>query len=161
MKKIINPFVEFPQEDYHCIGCSPHNKSGLNLQFFDNGGGLETYWSPENKYMGYKNVLHGGMQALLMDEIGGWVVYTKCFTTGVTSELNVKYLKPLYISSGEVKITGKLIRFEGNFAKIECSIYNSDGKKCSTAEAIYYCFPEKISVKKYHYPGIEAFYEKE
>ena len=161
MKKIINPFVEFKEEDYNCIGCSPHNKSGLNLQFFDNGKGLETFWKPEKKYMGYKNVLHGGIQALLMDEIGGWVVYTKCFTTGVTSELNVKYHKPMYILGGEIKITGKLVDFESNFARIHCSIYNSAGLECSSAEVTYYCFPEKISVNKYHYPGVEAFYEKE
>ena len=96
MKKIINPFSHYSEEDYNCIGCSPNNKTGLNLQFFDTGESLVTHWKPENKYMGYKNVLHGGMQALLMDEIAGWVTYIKCQTVGVTSEMNVKYVGSIY-----------------------------------------------------------------
>ena len=160
MKKIVNPFTHYPAEDYNCIGCSPNNKTGLNLQFYDTGKELMAHWLPENKYMGYKNVLHGGMQALLMDEIAGWVVYTKCFTGGVTSEMKVTYLKPLYISSGEIKVTGQLINFHENSALIKCSIYNSDGIICSSAEITYFCYPEPIAIKKYHYPGIEAFYEQ-
>ncbi len=160
MKKIVNPFIKYPEEDFYCIGCSPHNKTGLNLHFYDVGSELITHWVPENKYMGYKNVLHGGMQALLVDEIAAWVVYTKCETVGVTSEMNIKYHKPVHITSREIKISGKLVGFDENLAIVECSITNSSGAICCSATVNYYCFPKAIAERKYNYPGIKAFYNE-
>ncbi len=116
-------------------------------------------WKPTKTMEGWLGVLHGGIQATLVDELAGWIVLLKMNTSGVTSALNINYLKPVFISKGELTVKGRLIKIEGSIAKIECSLFDGEGVECLKAEADYFCFPEKIAKAKYHYPGIEAFHE--
>jgi acyl-coenzyme A thioesterase PaaI-like protein len=81
-------------------------------------------------------------------------------TSGVTSALNVKYLKPVLISKGEIKVKGKVVSTDKKLATITASLFDGDGIECATAEIIYFCLPENIAKAKYHYPGIQAFYEQ-
>lgn len=67
-RKLLNPFAQ-SDSDFHCFGCSPSNESGLQLQFFEDGDFLTATWEPKSLLQGYKNVLHGGIQATLLDEI--------------------------------------------------------------------------------------------
>lgn len=160
MKKIRNPW-EDPKNigDYNCFACSPYNQGGLRLEFWEDGENIVTKWNPDKKYEGWVGVLHGGIQATLLDEIGGWVVMLKLKTTGVTSGMNVEYIKPVLVSKGELTIKGRLIEQEGRTAKIACSLFNGEGVECAKAEVNYFIFPEKIARARYQYPGIEAFYE--
>jgi uncharacterized protein (TIGR00369 family) len=161
MKKIRNPWKEEPdnQHDYNCFGCSPFNEIGLQLEFWEDGDELIAKWQPRKSLEGWMGVIHGGIQATLLDELGGWIVMIKLKTAGVTSELNVKYLKPVKVAKGELTIKGRLLSMDGRIAKISCSLFGSDGVEYAKADLSYFCFPEKIAKARYHYPGIEAFYE--
>lgn len=79
-------------------------------------------------------------------------------TAGVTSELNIKYLKPVNISKGEITVRGKVISTSKRLAKISAELLDGDNQICATAEIDYFCFPENIARAKYHYPGHDAFY---
>jgi len=160
MRKIINPFVKRWQGEYNCFGCSPYNDSGLQLEFWDSGDALVTRWKPGNHLAGWNNILHGGIQATIIDEIASWVVFTKCKTSGVTSELNVRYLKPVFISKGGIEVKASLETFEKGIAKIACSLFDGEGAECASALVTYFCYPEEIARRKFNYPGIEAFYEE-
>ncbi|MCD6355003.1 MAG: PaaI family thioesterase [Prolixibacteraceae bacterium] len=160
MRKIKNPFIELGrQHDYNCFGCSPFNEIGLHLNFWEDGDELIAKWQPRKSFEGWTGVLHGGIQATLLDEMAGWVVLVKMKTAGVTAAMNVEYLKPLSISIGEITVKGKLISVEKRLANIECSLFDSEGVEYTKAQLKYFHFPEKIAKSKYSYPGIEAFYE--
>jgi uncharacterized protein (TIGR00369 family) len=161
MRKIKNPFTEkdTSRKEYNCFGCSPFNKIGLQLEFWEDGDEIIAKWMPTKPMEGWLGVLHGGIQATLVDELAGWIVLLKMNTSGVTSALNINYLKPVYISKGEVTVRGKLVSTEGRIAKIECALFDGEGKECLQAEADYFCFPEKIARAKYHYPGAGAFFD--
>jgi uncharacterized protein (TIGR00369 family) len=158
MKKIYNPFVIHRGQGYNCFGCSPNNELGLQLEFWDTGDELLTYWHPKNWLMGYSNILHGGIQATLMDEIAGWVVLVKCETAGVTTEMNVKYLKPVFITKGKIEVRSKLIKLENGIADISCRLFDGEGVCCATADVKYFCYPEPVARRKLQYPGVKAFY---
>ena len=161
MIKIRNPFVEMgTRHDYNCFGCSPFNEIGLQLEFWENDTEMIAKWHPRKSLEGWMNVVHGGIQAALLDELAGWIVLIKMKTAGVTSEINIRYLKPVNISKGEVTVKGKLISVNKKLATIAASLFDGDGTECATAEIIYFCFPENIAKAKYHYPGIQAFYHK-
>jgi acyl-coenzyme A thioesterase PaaI-like protein len=74
--------------------------------------------------------------------------------------LNIKYLKPVNISKGEITIKGKVTSTSRRNATILVSLFDGEGTECAVAEAIYFCFPENVAREKYHYPGHEAFYTK-
>ncbi len=158
MKKIRNPWND-PKNDgvYNCFACSPYNSAGLQLEFWEDGDDIVTKWKPTKEYEGWIGVLHGGIQATLLDEIGGWVVMLKLKTTGVTSEMNVRYLKPVKVSNGELTIRGRIVSEEGRIAKISASLYNEAGEECANALLSYFVFPENIAKARYQYPGFEAF----
>ena len=161
MKKITNPFTgKADWHEYNCFGCSPNNEIGLQLEFWDDGNELIAKWTPRKSMEGWTGVLHGGIQATLMDEMAAWVVFTKLKTSGVTSALNVEYISPVYIKNGEVTLKGRLTSKEKRVAKISCSLFDRSGKECANGEISYFCFPEKIAKAKYHYPGVEAFYKQ-
>lgn len=90
MKKIINPWGEI--EGYNCFGCAPQNPSGLHMEFYEDGDDIVSFWHPDGKYQGWLNTLHGGIQAVLLDEICGWVIMRKLQTAGVTSKMETRYL---------------------------------------------------------------------
>jgi uncharacterized protein (TIGR00369 family) len=156
---ILNPFKHSPNKnDHNCFGCSPYNSAGLKLEFIDFGEYIEAHWMPQKQFEGFNNVLHGGIQATLLDEVAAWVVFTKCETSGVTQSIQVIYHAPVYVLNNIVRITGKLISKSDKVAVVRIKLFNSDGKLCAQADAEYYLFPEAVAKRKYFYPGVEAFY---
>ena len=158
MRKITNPFAKMASKgEYNCFGCSPGNDIGLHLEFWEDGDEMLAKWTPDERYEGWMGVLHGGIQATLLDEIAAWVVFVKLKTSGVTSEMNINYHKPLYLQKGEISVRGKLIKTEKRLAKLECTLFDGQNEACASALVTYFCFPEKIARAKYNYPGVEAF----
>ena len=158
MKKIRNPFVE--KEGYNCFGCSPGNKLGLNLTFSEDGEFIISKWLPKPHFQGWQNVLHGGIQATLLDEIASWLVFIKLNTSGVTSRMDVKLKKPVYTDKGELILKAKLKEMNRNIAVIETWLYNPEMELCTYAIMHYYTFKEEIAREKLWYPGSEAFFEE-
>lgn len=161
MQKIVNPFIHSEaRKEYHCFGCSPFNEIGLQLQFWEDGEELIAKWKPRKSLEGWMGVLHGGIQATLMDELAGWIVMIKMETAGVTAGMNINYKKPVLVSKGELTVRGRLESVDKRLANISCSLYDSEGTECASAELTYFHFPKNIAKERYYYPGKEAFYEE-
>ncbi len=160
MKKIRNPFAQNDGNDSstNCFGCSPFNEHGLQLEFYEQDDEVIAFWTPHKVFEGYSNVLHGGIQATLLDEIASWVVYIKCQTSGVTSNLNIQYKNPVLITGGEIKLKARVLERNKRLVTIKAELFNSEDVLCSEAEIRYFLFPQQIAKEKYYYPGVEAFY---
>lgn len=160
MKKIANPYLTgVNSSDYSCFGCSPNNEIGLHLHFYDNGDEVVTSWEPQKRFEGYFNVLHGGIQATILDEIAAWVVNTKCRTAGVTSSMNVKYRNPIYMDGGVLTVRGRVESVKRRIATIKAQIENREGMVMAEAEVVYFLFNEQEAKERYNYPGADAFYK--
>jgi uncharacterized protein (TIGR00369 family) len=157
MKKLMNPFDKLP--DYYCFGCSSHNPMGLKMTFEEDGEEIISTWNPEKQFQGYINIVHGGVQCTLMDEIASWVVFIKLKTGGVTSKLSAKFRKPLVISEGAVTIRARLIEHSSRLAKIEVKIINSKGILCSESLAEYFLLTPEKAASTMNFPEIHDFYE--
>lgn len=157
MRKIINPYTHL--DGYNCFGCSLKNELGLQMEFFEDDDFIISKWKPKKHLAGYGNILHGGIQSTILDEIASWVVYTKVKTAGVTASLNVKYKSTVFTDKGELTVRARLIDQNKRFATIHAEILDQDEKVCSEADVKYFIFPPEIATRKYHYPGPEAFFE--
>ncbi len=155
MKKIINPY---DKDQNMCFGCSQKNPFGLKLQFEESEDDINAKWLPIPEYQGYTNVLHGGITAALLDETGAWCVSVKAGTAGVTSEMNIRYMSPVYISRGEVTIKARIVEKNEKSARINCSLFDGQSKLCAEAIIDYFIYPLEVAVRKFRYPGREAFY---
>ena len=137
MKKIKNPWLHKP--GYNCIGCSPDNPMGLHLDFWEDGEDVVSRWTPTADYQGWIDTLHGGVQSLLLDEVAGWVVTRKLQTTGVTSKMEVQYVKPISTYDSLLTIRARISRQMRNVAFIVGEIYNAHGEVCTKATLTYFC----------------------
>lgn len=139
MKKIINPWGAV--EGYRCFGCAPNNEHGLKMEFYEDGDDVVSFWTPRQEFQGWLNTLHGGIQAVLLDEICAWVVTRKLQTTGVTSKMETRYRKPVLISDGTIRIRARLKEMKRNLALIEAWLYDHSGNLCTEALCTYFTYP--------------------
>ena len=156
MKKIFNPYIK--SEGYNCFGCSPNNIFGLKMEFYEKGEFICCDWQPNHNFQGYRNVLHGGIQATLMDEIASWVVQIKLKTAGVTSKLETKFRKPLMVDTNTVHLKARLLEQKRNIAIIEVFLYNERNELCAEAHAHFFMFKEDVAREQFFYPGVEQFF---
>ena len=159
MRKIKNIHLKDDPEVYQCFGCSPYNEFGLQLEFWEDGDEVVSTWNPRPILQSYPQVLHGGIQSTLLDEIAGWVVYVKCGTVGLTAEMKVRFKKPMMINEGEITIRARLVEQTKRIALMHASLINSSGVVCAEAELRYFLLSESDAREKYNYPRIDAFFE--
>ncbi len=127
----------------HCFGCSSENPTGLRLRFFRDPEGVrcETIVAPA--YPGAPTVVHGGIQAGLLDETCCAAAF---FTTGrfvVTGALDLRYRRPCPIGRPLV-ITARIVADEGRFFRVRGEIREADGNEAITvAEGKFYPNPAR------------------
>ena len=78
-----------------CFGCGPANPRGLGLRFFETDEGVEVGYEADEDLAGAPGIVHGGIQATLLDEALCMTIYAKEGVPAVTGELTVRYLRPL------------------------------------------------------------------
>jgi len=155
MIRLKNPYAEF--EGYSCFGCSPTNPHGLRMEFFKDEDEIVCQWDPDAHFQGFHDILHGGIQSTMMDEIASWVVFVFLDTAGVTYQLNTRFRKPVNISCGTITLRAKLIKQEKRVAEIEARLYDGEGTLCSESRLHYFVMPREKAVSEMQFPGKEAF----
>jgi uncharacterized protein (TIGR00369 family) len=86
--------IVFRDPQNRCFGCGPHNPNGLRLEFFETDDGVEVAYAAPAYLRGAEGVIHGGVQATILDETLCMTAYAKLGQPVVTGELTVRYLRP-------------------------------------------------------------------
>jgi uncharacterized protein (TIGR00369 family) len=159
MKNIRNPYTNI--DGYCCFGCSPDNNIGLKMNFIEIENEIWSYWEPNPLYQGYKNVLHGGIQVTLMDEIASWVLQVKLKTAGVTSGISTRFLQPVFVNNGKILLKASVVEVRRSIVDIMVDLFDNNEKLCAQSIITYFAFNETMAREKLFYPGVEAFYENE
>lgn len=160
MKKIINPWIGLEKEGYNCFGCAPNNPYGLKMEFYEDGDDIVSFWTPSDNYQGWLHTLHGGIQAVLIDETAGWLVARKLQTSGMTTNLNVKYKKAIHTGSDiTLEIRTHITDIKRNFAFIAAQI-NCNGELCTQGELTYFCFPPEKARSDFYFTGCHTAEEE-
>lgn len=159
MRKILNPYTRV--EGYQCFGCSPDNPHGLKMTFVEDGEEILSEWEPKDFLQGYFKVLHGGIQATLMDEIGSWLVHIQLKTAGVTSSMNIRLLKSVPINKGKIRLLARLKEKRRNLVDVHVELYCPDGQLGAQGVITYFTYSPEIAKEKLYYPEPEEFFEKE
>lgn len=149
MKRIINPWRGM--DGYRCFGCDPRSEQGLRMEFYEDGDRIVSRWKPRPEFQGWVDTLHGGIQATLADEISSWVVFRKFQTSGVTSRIEVRYLKPIHTSEDHITLQATVVRQRRNIVDIEVKIFNSQDQLCTEALCIYFLFPKEKAHEEFHF----------
>lgn len=160
MQKIINPWKDLEADGYNCFACAPNNPFGLKMEFYEDGDDVVSFWHPHENYQGWLHTLHGGIQATLMDEIGGWVIARKLQTSGMTTNLQVKYRKQVPTGEGVVlEIRARIREQKRSFVVMNVTL-SQDGELYTSAEITYYCFSAEKARNEFYFRGCEVESEK-
>jgi uncharacterized protein (TIGR00369 family) len=137
-KEIPNPYPE-----QACFFCGEKNPVGLKLRFYLNEktGEVTTEYVSSRLFMGLGNILHGGIQSGLFDEIMGWTAHTLTGQMGVTSELNIQFLKPVYLGK-KLMVSCRIISQRGAKVHLGAQIETTEGTVCTQATGTYYLLPQ-------------------
>ncbi len=156
-RPVRNPYAGM--DEYNCFGCDPHNTAGLRLEFFLEGDAVTSLWTPRRELEGYPGVIHGGIQATLADEIGGWYVHVVLGTAGMTRNLEITYHEPARSEDAPFRLVARADEAAGNGRNvvIDVTISGAGGTLFSTSRVTYAVFSEGVAKKRLHFPGRDAF----
>ena len=157
-RKILNPYAKM--EGYNCFGCSPNNENGLQMNFIEDGEFLTCEWEPRGFLQGYTNVLHGGIQATLLDEIASWFVQIKLKTAGVTSNMNIRLRRTVPTNQGNLMIRAWLKEVRRNLVDVNVELINPDGRQGTVGVVTYFTYPTDVAREKLRFPEHEEFFEQ-
>ena len=121
------------------------------MEFYEDGEAIVSRWKPRQEFQGWVDTLHGGVQATLADEIASWVVFRKFQTSGVTSKMEVRYLKPISTRDEYITLRAVVARQARNLVDIAVEIYSSDGTLCTKASCLYFLFPKDKAREEFHF----------
>jgi acyl-coenzyme A thioesterase PaaI-like protein len=131
-----------------CFGCSRENPSGLRLRFFRDGDGVRCETTITPAHQGAPTVVHGGIQAVLLDETCCGAAY---FTTGdfvVTGELNLRYRRPCPIDRPLV-VRARIVAREERYLLIRGEIHEAGSDVVLTAgEGKFYPNPARAAAAR-------------
>jgi acyl-coenzyme A thioesterase PaaI-like protein len=124
--------------DNLCFGCSPHNPHGLRLVWRDVGDVVEAHYTAAPHLCGAPGVIHGGIQAVLLDETLG-VAIQRSFRDGerryvVTAAFDLEYRRPAP-TGVQLVLRGRLDRCEGRSFFVSGEIADREGRLLTRATA--------------------------
>jgi acyl-coenzyme A thioesterase PaaI-like protein len=141
----------FPVPAEHvCFGCSPTNPIGLKMRFFGKPGEpvVVTRYVVRENYCGFPAYAHGGIIALLFDEILAYASYHVHQQFGMTKSLNVQFHKPVVVGKVhfiKARVLESKKRPSGGLdVAIEASIHEGQGESarpCASATGTYVVLP--------------------
>ncbi len=110
----------------HCFGCGADNPIGLHVDGFEHDGDRVTAkFRPRQAYMGFHNVLHGGIVATALDEILAWTAILVAGTMAVTATLEFKFRNPAP-PDAEYRLEGRLVEQRGKRLVLEGFCYTGE-----------------------------------
>lgn len=122
----------------NCFGCSPTNTAGLRLEFFETDEGVEVEYVAPGHQAGAPGVVHGGIQATLLDEALCMTAHAKLGTSVVTGELTIRYIRPVPTAT-PIIARGRIVENKGKSSFIEGGIYLvSTGEELTRARGRFF-----------------------
>jgi len=117
--------------DNFCFVCGKKNKIGLHLKFKTKGKKTKAVFIPKKEHQGYRNIVHGGILATVLDEAMTRLGYKLGLNT-VTARIEINLRKPAYINK-KLLLEGEIIKEEGRKVLAKSVLKNK--KKEIVAEA--------------------------
>jgi acyl-coenzyme A thioesterase PaaI-like protein len=135
--------IQNPYSDNNCFFCGSDNNDGLKLKFYWNEEKKEmsANYLPVKHFRGQGNILHGSIQMGLLDEIMGWTSYAFTQEMAVTSSLDIKFIRPVYICGENVHVTCQMISREGVKINMQAALSDKDGDICTIATGAFHILP--------------------
>jgi len=114
-----------------CFGCGKENPIGAKLKFYeDSENSIQTTFTAPETWGGWGEIIHGGLQTVLLDEISAWTAISLLSIYGLTVKAEIEFFHPVYVNE-KLIIKGKIETVKGKDILISSSIMTEDGMICT------------------------------
>ncbi|HPJ36446.1 MAG TPA: PaaI family thioesterase [Spirochaetota bacterium] len=138
---MMKEFIQIPNmENNMCFGCGPANSNGLQMKFYGNDDLVYSEISVPETYIGWQNVVHGGIVSTLLDEIMSWSAIFLNRRFILTKSMTVNYHKPV-MAGDKLRVEGSI---ENRVSERECimsgKLFNSKNELSASSTGIFALF---------------------
>jgi acyl-coenzyme A thioesterase PaaI-like protein len=122
---------------HSCFVCGESNAIGFRLRFETDGRTVQTRFCPRPEHIGFKNVVHGGLIATVLDEVMVWgcAVGTRKFA--YCAELTVRFLSPVRPGEELVAVGELATNRKGRIFEAKGVLRDRTGKNLAEATGKY------------------------
>lgn len=138
--------MDFPW-DHTCFSRTAKNPIGIQLPLYEINDHFYTKFKCLPHHVGWEKVIHGGIIALICDDILGKHVLSVTKSFCMTRNLNIKYLRPTYSNLSHIFKT-TIIRKGRTTVWIKVDIYDENNNLCAYADADFAILEESHAKKK-------------
>ena len=121
-------------DDHYCFICGKNNPDGFKLDFTIKDKKIYTECVFPKKYQGYKDIVHGGMISMILDEVMALLPIKLYNVMVVSAELNVKLKKPVKINE-KVTFVAEIEKEYRNLIYTKAQALLENGEIAATATA--------------------------
>ena len=126
--KQIDKEIDFTSK---CFGCGKENPIGAKLKFYeDSENSIQTTFTAPETWGGWGEIIHGGLQTVLLDEISAWTAISLLSIYGLRVKAEIEFFHPVYVNE-KLVIKGKIEEVKGKDIRISSSIMTEDGMICT------------------------------
>jgi uncharacterized protein (TIGR00369 family) len=120
-----------------CFVCGESNPIGLNLRFETDGRMVWTRFTPRKEHIGFKQVVHGGLIATVLDEIMVWACVAQTKRFGYCAELTVRFQNPLRPGQDTIATAELVANRRDKIFEVKSELKDTAGKTLATATGKY------------------------
>lgn len=128
----IRPLKRYSQ----CFVCGDKNPSGLNVEFYEKEGKVVGEYIVQDRFQGYKNILHGGILSSLLDEVMIKSILARNILT-LTGEIKVRFKKPVRVGQ-KLLLEGRVTEDKGRILLAEGEVRDEKGDVVATSEGKFF-----------------------
>ena len=124
-----------PTRDPHCFCCGEHNAQGLQLRYrYPQPGQAHTSFAIPDHFTGWKEVVHGGLLAMVLDETMAHACASKGLN-GFTGQISVRFRQPVRVGT-IVEAAGQILT-ERRRVVTAAARLTADGTTIAEAQATF------------------------
>ncbi len=122
---------------HSCFVCGESNPVGLRLRFETDGRIVRTRFTPRPEHIGFKQVVHGGLIATVLDEIMVWACVTQTKRFAYCAELTVRFQNPLRPGEETLATAELVANRRDKIFEVKSELKDNAGKILATATGKY------------------------
>lgn len=128
-----------------CFGCGPKHPFGFRLHFQTDGDDVVARFTPGEHHQGPPGVFHGGLIALIADEIAAWAIVSRLEKFGFTVGFEGRYKRAIRVGR-EVEARGRIVGEPARIVNTEAHLLQ-DGELCFVGKLKFAILDEKHAEK--------------
>jgi uncharacterized protein (TIGR00369 family) len=113
-------------DDHRCFACGMENPDGLRIEWKIEGMTTCAEFIADQKYQGWKGIVHGGIIATLLDEAMTRLAWIVC-GGALTAEMVVRYVAPAPIGE-KLLIRGEIIKESRKLIEAKAIVTDVSGR---------------------------------